>query len=532
MKYIVVTGGVVSGIGKGVASASIAKLIQTNYDLKVMPIKCDGYLNVDPGTMNPIEHGEVFVMDDGGEVDMDFGHYERFLNITTKFSWNLTMGKILSSIIEKERKGLFLGKTTQFIPHVTNEILENFIRLPEKENCDVCVIEIGGTIGDLENAFYVEAVRQLQMKFGKDNVIFVHLTYVPMLSNVGEQKSKPTQQSVHLLMEQGIFPDFILGRAKDPLSSAIKEKIGMYSNLDEDNIISAPDVSNIYDIPLNFAKEKLDKKIGTKLKLLGYKNRMNLWADLLHKMKNSKTKKKILIAGKYTALHDSYASVIEAIKHASAHLSIKPEIVWLDTSYLTYEQAKTKLKDIDAIIVPGGFGSRGTEGKINVIKYARENNIPYLGLCFGLQLATIEYARTVCGLKDANSTEINTETTNPIIDILPEQKDVDKKGHTMRLGSQLANLKPNSLTSKLYNSHNASERHRHRYEVNPDYHKILEDKGLILSGLSPNGRLVEYIELPKEKHKYFIATQAHPELKSKFEEPNPLFFGLLKATLE
>ncbi len=532
MKYIVVTGGVVSGIGKGVAAASIAKLIQTNYDLKVMPIKCDGYLNVDPGTMNPIEHGEVFVMDDGGEVDMDFGHYERFLNITTKFSWNLTMGKILSRIIEKEREGKFLGKTIQFIPHVTNEILENFIRLPEKENADICVIEIGGTIGDLENAFYVEAVRQLQMKFGKDNVIFIHLTYVPMLSNVGEQKSKPTQQSVHLLMEAGIFPDFILGRAKDPLSSAIKEKIGMYSNLDDEHIISAPDVSNIYDIPINFAKEHLDKKIGAKLKLTGYKDKMNLWKDLLNKMKTAKIKKKILIAGKYTTLHDSYASVIESINHASAHLSIKPEIVWLDTSELTYEQAKTKLKGIDAIIVPGGFGSRGTEGKINVIRYVRENNIPFLGLCFGLQLATIEFARNVCGLKDANSTEINPETKNPIIDILPEQKNIDKKGATMRLGSQLANLKPNSLACKLYGCCDVSERHRHRYEVNPEYHKILEDAGLILSGKSPNGKLVEYIELPQDQHKYFIATQAHPELKSKFEQPNPLFYGLLKATLE
>ena len=276
MKYIVVTGGVVSGIGKGVAAASIAKLIQNNYNLKVMPIKCDGYLNVDPGTMNPIEHGEVFVMDDGGEVDMDFGHYERFLNITTKFPWNLTMGKVLSSIIEKERKGIFLGKTIQFIPNVTNEILEQFVRLPEKENADVCIIEIGGTIGDLENAFYVDAVRQLQMKFGKDNVIFIHLTYVPMLNNVGEQKSKPTQQSVHLLMKAGIFPDFILGRAQTTLTQTIKEKIAMFENLDDDYIISAPDVSNVYEIPINFAREKLDKKIGDKLRLLGYKNRMTV----------------------------------------------------------------------------------------------------------------------------------------------------------------------------------------------------------------------------------------------------------------
>lgn len=532
VKYIIITGGVVSGIGKGIASASIAKLIQTNYNLKVMPIKCDGYLNVDPGTMNPIEHGEVFVMDDGGEVDMDFGHYERYLNITTKFSWNLTMGKVLSSIIEKERKGSFLGKTIQFIPHVTNEILDAFINLPKKENADVCIIEIGGTIGDLENAFYVESVRQLQMKFGKENVVFVHLTYVPMLHNVNEQKSKPTQQSTHLLMQYGIFPDFILGRAKDPLTKSIKEKIAMFGNIDIENVISAPDVSNIYEIPLNFAKENLDKKIGEKLHLGKYENKMQFWENLINKMHSANIKKKIAIAGKYTALHDSYASVIEAIKHSGAHLNIKPEIVWLDTSELSYEDAKKELKNIDAIIVPGGFGSRGTEGKINAIRVARENNIPFLGLCYGLQLATIEYARNMCNLNDANSTEINPETKNPIVYILPGQENIENKGGTLRLGKQKANLKENSIVHKLYGCCNAEERHRHRYEVNPYYHKVLEENGLMLSGLSPDGRLVEYIELPKEKHKYFIATQSHPELKSKFEQPSPLFYGLMKATLE
>jgi len=532
MKYIIITGGVVSGIGKGIASASIAKLIQENYNLKVMPIKCDGYLNVDPGTMNPIEHGEVFVMDDGGEVDMDFGHYERFLNVTTKFSWNLTMGKILSSIIEKERKGKFLGKTIQFIPHVTNEILEKFTKIPEKESCDVCIIEIGGTIGDLENRFYVESVRQLQMRYGKDNVVFVHLTYVPMLDNVGEQKSKPTQQSTNLLTQYGIFPDFILGRAKKPLSNNIKEKIALFASIDEDYVISAPDVSNIYEIPLNFMHEKLDKKIGEKLRLFGYKNKMQLWEEILNKMKNAKIKKRIAIAGKYTALQDSYASVIEAIKHASAHLGIKPEITMLDTSNNNYDQIKEKLNKIDAIIIPGGFGTRGTEGKINAIKIARENNIPFLGICYGLQLAVIEYARNICGLNGANSTEIDPNTKYPVIDILPEQKNISDKGGTMRLGAQKAQLKNKSIAYEIYNSEEATERHRHRYEVNPEYHKILEEKGLCLSGLSENGRLAEYIELPKEKHKYFIATQSHPELKSKFEKPSPLFYGLMKATLD
>jgi len=531
MKYIVVTGGVLSGLGKGVAAASIAKLIQNNYRLKVIPIKCDGYLNVDPGTMNPIEHGEVFVMDDGGEVDMDFGHYERFLNITTKFSWNLTMGKIFNKVIEDERKGKYLGKTIQFIPHVTNEILNRFIKIPKKENADVCVIEIGGTVGDLENRFYIESSRQLQMKFGKENVVFVHLTYVPILYNVGEQKSKPTQQSVYKLMESGIFPDFILGRSQKPLTKRIKEKIAMFGNISIDNVISAPDVSNIYQIPLNFMKENLDKKIGSKLGLKKYKQNMKNWESLVNKLNQPRIKKKIAISGKYTALHDSYASVIEAINQSAMHLSIEPEIVWLETSNLTYEKAKEKLKDIDAVVVPGGFGSRGTEGKINVIKVARENNIPFLGLCYGLHMAVIEYARNVCNLKNANTTEIDPKTPFPVIDILPEQKKVDKMGATMRLGAQEAKVKEGTLVHSLYKTTKVFERHRHRYEVNPKYKKILEKNGLVLSATSPDGRLVEFIELPQDKHKYFIATQAHPELKSKFENPAPLFFGLLKATL-
>ena len=333
-------------------------------------------------------------------------------------------------------------------------------------------------------------------------------------------------------MEYGLFPDFVLGRANKPLTNAIKEKIALFASLSDDNIISAPDVSNIYEIPLNYAKEKLDKKIGEKLRLLGYKNRMQLWEELVTKMNKSKNKKRIAIVGKYMALKDSYASVIEAIRHASAHLNVKPEIVYLDTENITNSNVKEKLKNIDAVIIPGGFGTRGIEGKINTIKFVRENNIPFLGLCYGLQLAVIEYARNVCKLDNANTTEIQSNVKHPVIDILPEQKTIEKKGATMRLGEQKAKLKLNTLVQKLYNSNETYERHRHRYEVNPEYHKILEDNGLIFSGLSPNEKLVEYIELPLEKHKFFIATQAHPELKSKFEKPNPLFLGLIKATLE
>ncbi len=526
-KWIVVTGGVVSGLGKGTAAASIARLVKNGR--KIVTIKCDGYLNVDPGTINPIEHGEVFVLDDGGEVDMDFGHYERFLDIDCKFSWNLTSGKIFNSVIEKERRGDYLGKTIQIYPHISDEIKRKWYELAEQEDADIAMIEIGGTVGDVENAWFVEAARQLKKEVGPENIFYVHLTYVPFLDSVGEPKTKPAQRDVALLREKGISPDVIIARSEAPLSEKIKEKLALFCDMDPKKVISAHDTTNIYEIPLTFLRQGMADIISEKFGL--EKPDLSLWSELVDKIDRPSKETDIAICGKYTDLRDSYASVIEALTHAGAHLDARVNIKWIETTDI--EQGKSSVKDslagIKGVIVPGGFGSRGVEGKIKVIQYCRENNIPFLGLCYGLQLATVEFARNLCGLKDANSTECNEQTQYPVIDILPEQKTVDKKGATMRLGSWKALLKDGSLVHSLYGNREVYERHRHRYEVNPDYHKILSEKGLVFSGMSENGRLVEFIELPG--HKFMVSTQAHPELKSRLTKPAPLFYGFVKACL-
>lgn len=525
LKFIVVTGGVLSGLGKGIAAASIGHLLSDKY--KVIPIKCDGYLNVDPGTMNPIEHGEVFVLDDGGEVDMDFGHYERFLNVTCKFKWNLTMGKVFHEIMEKERRGDYLGKTVQYVPHVTGFIKEKFFEIAKEEKADIVLIEIGGTIGDMENELYLESARQLKQDLGNENVLFVHLTYVPIPFGVNEQKSKPTQQSVHLLLQRGIQPNVIIGRCSEYLDDRIKEKIAQFCNIEKEAVITGLDVNDIYKIPIVFEQEGIANIINKHLKLDVPKD-MARWKKLIRNKETAKRALNIAICGKYTRLEDSYASVIEALNHCSANLNCKINLKWVETT--DENKVESQLKGVDGIIVPGGFGSRGTEGKIKAIKYARERNVPYLGLCFGLQLAVIEFARNVCGLENANSTEIDSKTRYPVIDILPEQKKVKEKGGTMRLGAYTADITEGSKIFYLYNSNKVSERHRHRYEVNPEYHKVLEDKGLLFSGTSKKGKLVEFIELPKLD--YFVATQAHPELKSKLEQPAPLFYGFVKACLK
>jgi len=525
LKFIVVTGGVLSGLGKGIAAASIGHLLSDKY--KVIPIKCDGYLNVDPGTMNPIEHGEVFVLDDGGEVDMDFGHYERFLNVTCKFKWNLTMGKIFSEIREKERKGDFLGKTVQYVPHVTNLIKEKFFEVAKEEKADIVMIEIGGTVGDIENELFLEAARQLKNDVGGENVLYVHLTYIPIPHGVNEQKSKPTQQSVNLLLQRGIQPSIIIGRCSEYLDERIKEKIAQFCNVKNAAVITGLDVDDIYKIPVVFEQEGICNIISKHLDVSIPKD-MAHWKKLIRNKESAKKSVEIAICGKYTRLEDSYASIIEALNHCSANLNCKINLKWIETT--DEDKVEKQLKGVDGIIVPGGFGSRGTEGKINAIKYARERNVPYLGLCFGLQLAVIDFARHVCSLKEANSTEINPKTKYPVIDILPEQKKVKQKGGTMRLGSYVADVMEGSKVFYLYNSKKVSERHRHRYEVNPKYHKILEDNGLIFSGTSKKGFLVEFIELPKLD--YFVATQAHPELKSTLEKPAPLFYGFVKACLK
>ncbi|KYK27236.1 CTP synthetase [Euryarchaeota archaeon SM23-78] len=527
-KYIVVTGGVLSGLGKGVAAASIGNLI-TKAGLRVIPIKCDGYLNVDPGTMNPIVHGEVFVLDDGGEVDMDFGHYERFLGVICKFYWNLTMGKVYEAVIQKERRGDYLGRNVQLIPDVTDYIKEWFFRVADNEKADVLVIEVGGTIGDIENELYVEACRQLRNDVGKDNIIYIHLSYVPIPTNVNEQKSKPTQQSVALLRERGIQPDIIIGRCSEYLDDKIKKKISIFCNIEEKAVITGLDVDNVYKIPVVFSEEGINQIIKEKLGISsGVKPE---WKKLVDNLANPEKEVTIAICGKYTKLEDSYASILEALKHCSANLRARINVKMVETTNVkNQEDAKKLLKGIDGIIVPGGFGIRGTEGKIQVIQYCRENNIPFLGLCYGLQLAVVEFARNVCGLQDANTTEVNPKTKHPVIDILPEQKKITDKGGTMRLGAYPTVMKEKTLIWELYDKQKeVSERHRHRYEVNPDYHKVLLEKGMVFSGMSPDRKLVEFIELPK--HKYFVGTQAHPELKSRLEKPGPLFYGLVRACL-
>jgi CTP synthase len=528
-KYIVITGGVLSGLGKGIAAASIGHLLSSR--LKVIPMKLDGYLNTDPGTMNPIEHGEVFVLDDGGEVDMDFGHYERFLGATCKFEWNLTMGKVFAEIREKERRGDYLGKTVQYVPHVVELIKSKFVEVAKNEEADILLIEVGGTVGDIENELYVEAVRQLKKTVGDNNVMYIHLTYVPVPYGVNEQKSKPTQQSVNLLRTRGIQPDVLIARCEQYLDPSIKKKLAVFCDIDEDAVITGVDVDNVYRIPLIFEKQGLAEIIHKKLGIYSPPN-LRLWETLLSNLEKLEKEVTIAICGKYTKLEDSYASIIEALMHCSAHTKHKVNVKWIETTEvedgrMTPAEA---LRGVDGVIVPGGFGSRGSEGKISIIKYVRENKIPFLGICFGLQLAVIEYARSTCGMKDANSTEINPDTKNPVVDILPEQRGIENKGGTMRLGAYKAVLKPGSLAYELYNSEIVWERHRHRYEVNPDHHEILSEKGLSISGASEDGRLAEFVEI--SGHPYFIATQAHPELKSKLVEPAPLFYGLVKAAIK
>lgn len=524
-KFLIVTGGVLSGLGKGTATAAIARLLKDHN--KVVTVKCDGYLNVDPGTMNPVEHGEVFVLDDGGEVDMDFGHYERFLGINCKSKWNLTSGKVFGRVIAKERKGEYLGKTIQIFPHVTDEVKAWWREILEEEKPDVMTIEVGGTVGDIENAWFLDAARQWKKEVGAENVMYVHLTYVPFLESVGEPKTKAAQRDIALLREKGITPDAVICRSTEPIPGKIKEKISLFCDVDADKVIGGHDVKSIYEIPLMFREEGLLDRITEKL---GIKVTDDLagWRRLVAAIRSPEKKVKIAVCGKYTDLRDSYASILEALTHAGAHGGVGVEVDWVETTDIEGDKISVQdaLKGAQGVLVPGGFGSRGVEGKIQVIKYARENNIPYLGICYGLQLAVVEFARSVCNLK-AHTTEADEGAESKVVDILPEQREVEAKGGTMRLGACVAVLKQGSLVQKLYNAGTASERHRHRFEVNPEYHEILQKNGLVFSGTSKDGRLVEFVELPN--HPYFVASQAHNELTSRLEEPNPLFLGFVQA---
>ncbi len=521
-KYIVVTGGVLSGLGKGIAMASIGNILSSSY--KVVPIKCDGYLNVDPGTMNPLEHGEVFVLDDGGEVDMDFGHYERFLGTPCKFDWNLTMGRVFNEIRDRERRGDYLGQTVQMIPHVSNFIRDHLLKVGQDSGSDVVLVEIGGTIGDIENELYIDAVRSLARKVGRENVLFVHLTYVPVPHGVDEQKSKPTQQSVNMLRQKGIEPDIVIARCSEMLTEKVREKIAKFGNLDKDSIFTGVDVDDVYKIPLSFEDQGLSQLIARRLNM-SIDVDLVKWKCLIDKREAATRKVTIAIAGKYTSLEDSYASIIEALKHCEANCGVRIKVKWIDTE----EGDLDALDEVDGVIVPGGFGSRGTEGKIDVIGYCRKNDIPVLGICYGLQMAIIEFARNVCGLKGANTTEVDKSCEHPVVNIMESQKGVENKGGTMRLGACTAYIKKGTRVFDLYGGDEVSERHRHRFEVNPAYHEVLEEKGLVLSGISPDGTLVEFIEL--KDHPYFVATQAHPELKSSLLNPAPLFKGFVEAAM-
>ncbi|NCA93870.1 MAG: CTP synthase [Sphingobacteriia bacterium] len=536
-KYIFVLGGVMSGIGKGVATSSLGAILKAR-GYKPTAVKIDPYVNVDAGTMNPTEHGEVFVMDCGLETDQDMGNYERFMEITLPGQNYMTTGSVYQRVINRERNLGYKGKCVQIIPHVTDEVIRTIKNAARDNEADVVLTEIGGTIGDYENMLFMEAARQMKLKNPKD-VIFVMITYLPYPPKVGEMKTKPTQQAVRELNANGINPDIIIARSEVAIDDKRKQKIALFCNVNEKDIISAPDVENVYEVLINFERDDLSRRILKKMDLPTRKTDLKSWYNLVENIKKSEKSVKIGIVGKYFGtgeflLGDSYTSVIESIKHACFKSRVKPQIEWLNSEDFEKKgKNMEELKGFDGIVVPGGFGSRGIEGKINVIKYCRENKIPFLGLCYGMQLAVIEYARNVLGLKDAHTTEIDRNTKNPVIDIMPEQKKnlEDKNyGATMRLGAYPAFLTKGTIAYKAYGKKEISERHRHRWEVNPDYIKMIEESGMIFSGKSQDSRLMEIVELPVDKHPFFLAVQFHPEFKSTPLSSHPLFFAFINAT--
>ncbi|MBN2477674.1 CTP synthase [Candidatus Micrarchaeota archaeon] len=531
-KYIFITGSIMSGLGKGILAASLSKLLQMR-GYSVIPIKFDGYLNVDCGTMNPFRHGEVFVLDDGTEVDMDFGTYERFLNISLDTSSSITGGKLFQKIITKERRGDYLGRDVQFIPHLANEIKSWIRGVWESKDADIVLVEVGGTVGDFENGYFIEALRQ--MYYENPESIFIQLTYVPSLSP-GEQKTKPTQHANRLLQSMGIKPDMIVCREDEKLSKEAKEKISMYCNVPFENVFDDPLVDTVYELPLVLEKQNIYLPIAEKLKLDKHKDaNVKDWKKIVDNIKSSsKDLVRIAVVGKYTAVKDAYVSIKEALIHSSADQKVGVILDWVEAADLedSEKSKKINLEKYDGIIVPGGFGKRGIEGKINAIKFARENKIPYLGLCLGMQLMVIEYARNVCGLKNANSAEFDKNTPDPVIYILPEQMQITEKGGTMRLGAYDADLKKDTVSHKAYNERVISERHRHRYEVNPDYIRKFEENSLVISGVHPKNNIVEIVEWSKDKFGFGVATQAHIELKSRLEKPAPIFVEFMKAAKE
>ncbi len=527
-KYVFVTGGVVSGLGKGITAASLGRLLKAR-GYHVTMQKFDPYINIDPGTMNPIQHGEVFVTDDGAETDLDLGHYERFIDESLDKMSNVTTGKIYWSVLSKERRGDFGGGTVQVIPHITNEIKSRFYRNNSNDETHIAIIEVGGTVGDIESQPFLEAIRQFRQDVGDSNVALIHVTLIPYLKASGEMKTKPTQASVKELQGMGIRPDIIVCRTELPLESGIKDKIALFCNVPSSNVLQNLDVEYLYEAPLALEKEHIAEVTLECLNLPCPKPDLTDWEQMVHSLKNPKAEVKVALVGKYTQLHDAYISVVESLKHGAVAHNASISIKWIPSEEVTKDNVDELLCDVCGIVIPGGFGDRGIEGKINAIRYARENNIPFLGLCLGMQLALVEFARNVIGYEDAHSVELNPSTTHPIIHLMPEQDGIEDIGGTLRLGSYPCVLAEGSKAYEVYGEKTIHERHRHRYEVNNYYRNIFTEHNMKLSGLSPDGRIVEMIEI--EDHPWFVATQAHPEFKSRPNKPHPLFRGFIGASL-
>lgn len=529
VKYVFVTGGVVSGLGKGITAASLGRLLKAR-GYQVTMQKFDPYINIDPGTMNPIQHGEVFVTDDGAETDLDLGHYERFIDESLNKNSNVTTGKVYWSVLQKERRGDFGGGTVQVIPHITNEIKSRFFRDFSTKDTKIAIIEVGGTVGDIESQPFLEAIRQFQHEVGRENAILIHVTLIPYLKASGEMKTKPTQASVKELQGMGIQPDILVCRTEHPLEPGIKDKIALFCNVPKSHVLQNLDVEILYDAPLAMEEEHLAQVACECLQLECPEPDLDEWRAMCKAWKNPQKKVTVALVGKYIQLHDAYISVVEALKHGGVYNSADVTIKWVDSELVTEENAAELLSDVSGILVPGGFGDRGIEGKIQAIRYARENKVPFLGLCLGMQLSIVEFARDVIGYSDAHSVELKPDTTHPVIHLMPDQEGVDDIGGTLRLGSYPCVLDKTSKAYEVYGEETIHERHRHRYEVNNDYRNVLVENGMKLSGISPDGRIVEMVEV--EDHPWFLATQAHPELKSRPNRPHPLFRGFIGAALE
>ena len=528
VKYVFVTGGVVSGLGKGITAASLGRLLKAR-GYQVTMQKLDPYINVDPGTMNPIQHGEVFVTDDGTETDLDLGHYERFIDECLDKNSNVTTGKIYWTVLQKERRGDYGGGTVQVIPHITNEIKSRFYHSASAEDERIAIIEVGGTAGDIESQPFLEAIRQFQREVGHENAILIHVTLIPYLKASGELKTKPTQQSVKELQSMGLWPDVLICRSEYPLSRELREKIALFCNVSPDHVLQNPDVEYLYEAPLTMEKERLAAVVCESLHLPCPDPDLQEWEEMVWNLRHPKNEVEIALVGKYTQLHDAYLSVAEALKHGGIAVRSSVKIRWVDSGKVTEENVERMLKNVDGVLIPGGFGTRGTAGKIAAIRHAREK-IPFLGICLGMQMAIVEYARNVLGYPDANSTEIDPGTGHPVIALMPEQNEVVNLGGTLRLGAYPCVLKKGSLAEKLYGTDQISERHRHRYEVNNEYREEFLAHGMVLSGISPDGHIVEMAEV--KGHPFFIATQSHPEFKSRPNRAHPLFKGLIAAAAE